>query len=298
MGMKGNFLTFLQNNAPNAFTYERICASKFGDISVDVSIYLNKYKTIYGQNWRRYFGSFLQFFKHSGIMLWCVFDGVSPIEKKHEHAQRKKNKQRIIDQIRDLELALQKHKETGVVDQILLDLNKKLTAIDGEMRFDLIDGHLRKIKRHVYKLTPEDYEWTSAEIYNMGFVVLTSKTEAEKVCALLCKNKITKACLSDDSDLLGYFCPVILSKFNLATKMCKIINFEILLKTLDMTPAQFLDFCIMCGTDFNKNISGIATQRAFNYIKQYKTIEKFAAETKIDVTILNHTRVRQLYLSI
>lgn len=300
--MKGNFLSFLQKTAPEAFNYEKICARKYSRVSVDVSIYLNKYKSIHGQSWRRHFVSFLQFFKNANIMLYCVFDGIAPIEKKPEREQRKRNKQRVQNQICEIEEAVERYKIDGTVAQILIDLHKNqinsFLLPSSALRLDLIDAHLKKIKRNVYRLTSEDYDWVVEEMFKMDFFVMTARTEAEKVCAQLCKNGTAAACLSDDSDLLGYFCPVILSKFNLATKSSKVVNFEILLAKLELTSHEFLDFCIMCGTDFNKNITGIGPANAYEHIKKHKSIENFATKTKIDVSILNHIRVRQLYLQL
>ena len=67
------------------------------------------------------------------------------------------------------------------------------------------------------------------------------------------------------------------------------------LNILNITNKQLLDFCIMCGTDYNNNIPKIGPENAFKYISKYINIEEIEKNLKIDVTILNHICVRELF---
>jgi 5'-3' exonuclease len=51
----------------------------------------------------------------------------------------------------------------------------------------------------------------------------------------------------------------------------------------------------MCGTDYNKNIKKVGPKTSYNYIREYKTIEGVNDNTKHDITILRHNRVRELF---
>ena len=51
----------------------------------------------------------------------------------------------------------------------------------------------------------------------------------------------------------------------------------------------------MCGTDYNKNIFRVGPAKAFSYISEYKTIEAVAEKTGLDISVLNHIRVRELF---
>ena len=42
---------------------------------------------------------------------------------------------------------------------------------------------------------------------------------------------------------------------------------------LDLTPEQYLDFCVLMGTDASPRISGVGPVRALKLIQQYSTIE-------------------------
>ena len=40
-----------------------------------------------------------------------------------------------------------------------------------------------------------------------------------------------------------------------------------------MTMDQFIDFCILCGSDYTQTIGGIGPVRAYSLIQEAKTIE-------------------------
>jgi 5'-3' exonuclease len=43
---------------------------------------------------------------------------------------------------------------------------------------------------------------------------------------------------------------------------------------LGLTKAQFLDLCILCGTDFGPKIAGVGPMRALQLIQQHGSIEE------------------------
>ena len=73
------------------------------------------------------------------------------------------------------------------------------------------------------------------------------------------------------------------------------INMEELLNMLEMTQYQFRDMCIMCGTDYNKNIPKIGPMKAYSLMNEYKNIDEMEKQTQKDVSILKHHRVRELF---
>ena len=151
------------------------------------------------------------------------------------------------------------------------------------------------MKKHIHKLTPADFEWVFFAIYDLGYTMMTSKTEAEKYCSYLCTNGTVNAVLSDDTDLFAHLCPKILSKYNPFSNTCYFVVLQSLLDELGLSRSEFVDFCIMCGTDYNKNCPQIGTLRAFNFIKKYKSIENFSEQTQTCVDMLNYKRVRELF---
>lgn len=298
MGVKGNFFKFLTHSAPDAFHKEKITSEKFSSIAIDMPIYLNKYKAVYGANWRPNFEEFLDFFHWRQVRLVCVFDGPSPVEKQMEREHRRKNRIKILDTIRQLERSCANFEATGSIDPILSEYSQKCypSFLSSEINIEAIKEYLTKIKKYSYKLYPLDYDWAVELIVAKNATAVTALGEAEKYCARLCFTGRVQAALSEDSDLLVYQCPLVLTKFNPNDGTCQVIDTTQLLLFLSMTRAEFVDFCIMCGTDYNRNCPGIGTVRAFQIIQKFKTIEEFAANNRlVDVSVLNHVRVRELF---
>jgi len=298
MGIKGNFYKFLSANAGGGISRVAITQERFPSIAVDLPIYLNKYKAIYGSAWRENFGRFLDFFVNREIALWCVFDGKSPIEKRSECERRQKNRARNYETVQRTEAALKEYTQSGVANPHLIELNKRFIPsflTHEEICVSQITRYIDKMKSHMYKLEPDDYEWAANAIAIRGLTSLTALEEAEKMCARLCKNGTCIAAMSDDSDLFAYMCPTIITKIDVSSATCQVIDMTRVLNDLCLSREQFLDLCIMCGTDYNNNCPGIATIRAYQYITKYTSIEDFARETNTDVTVLNYSRVRQLF---
>jgi 5'-3' exonuclease len=70
------------------------------------------------------------------------------------------------------------------------------------------------------------------------------------------------------------------------------IEIHELLDSLKFTYEQFLDFCIMCGTDYNVNLPKIGPERAFRYISEHKSIDALELH---NIYLLKHIRVRELF---
>jgi 5'-3' exonuclease len=68
-----------------------------------------------------------------------------------------------------------------------------------------------------------------------------------------------------------------------------------MLEALELSCDSFLDLCIMCGCDYNKNIFRVGPEKAYKYIQKYSSIEDISANTPLDVSILNHVRGRELF---
>ena len=73
------------------------------------------------------------------------------------------------------------------------------------------------------------------------------------------------------------------------------ITQESLLSQINLTKEQFLDVCIMCGTDFNKNMRNIGPVKALKLIREYKSIEGIRDNTDLDTSCLCHERVREIF---
>jgi 5'-3' exonuclease len=120
--------------------------------------------------------------------------------------------------------------------------------------------------------------------------------EAEGTCAKLCIDGRVDAVLSEDTDVMAYGSPFMLHRINMQTETVTLIRLSNVLRSLHLTPCEFMDFCIMCGTDYNSNIFMIGPDKAYRYIGIYKSIENLkACQDNIPVENLNFERVRAIF---
>ena len=145
---------------------------------------------------------------------------------------------------------------------------------------------------------------------NIGLPCLKAKHDAEKLCSMLCREGKVSAVYSRDSDNLVYACPILLTKFADSSRggsgdmpntygqtreslSCDYINHSILLKVMNMTQEEFVDFCIMSGCDYNTNMSRIGVATSYKLIKRCKSIDLLSP--KYDSTCLRYKRCRELF---
>jgi 5'-3' exonuclease len=104
------------------------------------------------------------------------------------------------------------------------------------------------------------------------------------------------AVMTDDTDVLAYGCPIMVTKVNFGEGTCTEINHYEILDELGMTSEQFLDFCIMCGTDYNTSMNRIGCERSYKLIMECDSIEGIAnTYPDLPVFVLNHLRMREIF---
>jgi len=105
----------------------------------------------------------------------------------------------------------------------------------------------------------------------MGIPVIDASQEADSQCAYLSKLKLVDAIASEDMDLLTFGTEKLLRNMN-TNKIIEITLSKILEET-ELTQYQFIDLCIMLGSDYCPTIDGIGMTRAYSLIKKYESIE-------------------------
>jgi len=304
MGIKGNFLKFLKELNPKICAVSSISDYKNKLIAIDMSIYINRFKASFHDEWKKRLVSFALMLYNNGIKPVIIFDGGSPPEKDDEKKIRRKNKEQLCEKINKLTTDLEEYKSTNQISLLLRthgkledlsDLQNEVSVTDEKINgFDvtIVEGYLRKIKQNYFEIYPEDFATTREVMDIFGFPCITAPMEAETLCGILCKKGLVDAVMTDDTDIFVYGCPITLRKLDFKTETVEEIKYFDILETMKFSPAQFLDFCIMCGVDYNKNISGISTKKSYDYITKYKSIDNIP---NLDITILNHIKCRELF---
>lgn len=326
MGIK-NLSSLIKKYAPASIVQEPL--SKYAGITcaVDTSIYMHKYKSIYGRKWIGAFHAFMKSLSSNNIKCIFVFDSKVCIpEKIAERKKRSAKRAELRARIAELSAALEIYKSSGTVNPILTKFSARKYSTSNNRSFlsllgsydcqeeyrgvcenvdvDMISEYIAKSNNQLECIRDSDIEVIKQMCkYNGCSVVDSSVMEAEKMCVMLCLEKKAQAVLSDDSDVLVYAASAasgasaasirILSKPT--SKMTTETSLEVILANLQLTREQFVDLCILAGTDYSQPImSGVGIMKAYKYISQYKTIENTLLSLNINSDV-NYERVREIF---
>jgi|SRR5579885_3130741 len=152
---------------------------------------------------------------------------------------------------------------------------------------------LAEIKQWVV-ITSHDYLILGTIFSTLGIPHVYAQSEAEQTCAQMCKMKDVMAVFTVDSDCLVYGCPIMINSITLATgirvrgqPIVQCYLFSNVLSVLGLTHSQFIDMCIMFGTDFNDNCDGYGPVKNYQLIKHYGSIKNIeAAREQLQLKIL------------
>lgn len=316
MGIKG-LNKFLKNKHPNVFECRKLSDYRLKKVAVDISIYICKYKNKFGKTWISALIKMISCLRQSEIDCIMVFDGKSPVEKEQEKKNRSMYRERTRKKVQSYIEAVEKWKETKEIDPILVELYqkkmKKYTFSDnpgirllssGNMLTDpqkpnvnmiFIESEVNRMKNMLVPITHDDFIMVKELLSILNIPYIKSTSEAETLCARLCIENIVDAVLSDDSDLLAYGTPVVLSDIKVTSNKVTVIHIDNLIQELKLSMKSFTDFCIMCGTDYNKNIFRVGPVLAYKYIKEYGDIDEVSKHTSLDISVLNHKRIREIF---
>ena len=301
MGIKSNFNKLLKETCPEIFTPVHLSHFAFKKVAIDISLYMNKYKAIDSEKWLIMFINLVASLRRNEIHCVFVFDGKSPPEKRGEQDKRKQDREKYEENIVELEEALDNYHKTGEIEDCIQQLYKRrrspkrLLSKNVGIDMEWVENKINGKRNQMYKITKQDYidVMSLFDILNIPYV--TAPGEAEKMCAGLCVFGLTDAALSEDTDVMAYGAHIFLSKIETGKDICVQIDHKAILDGLDMTSEQFLDLCIMCGTDYNDNIPKVGSKTAYKLMQEHGSIEQIATNTCHDTSILNHSRVRELF---
>lgn len=309
MGIK-SLNKFLRTNCPEVFEEVHLTEYAFKKIAVDLSLYLCKFKTICGDQWLRSFVNFVACLRRNEIHCVFCYDNGSVPEKAAEKEERAEAREKFNQRVFDLEEALETYHKTGEIEEILVDLyakrrdksppKKRLLKRPGpageeKVNMNWVESKIKKMRGYILQISEKDFELTRQLFDILDVPWLIAPLEGETLCADLCKRGLVDAVLSEDTDVMAYGCPVFLSKINLGADTCIRVKHPDILEGLELPEEHFLDLCIMCGTDYNKNIFRVGPQKAYEMIKRHGCIDSIAENTVLDVSVLNHKRVRELF---
>lgn len=163
------------------------------------------------------------------------------------------------------------------------------------INIEAIQQELYLLENQMINVSREDVQLSKDLLNIMKIQYYDSENEAETLCSILCVHHQVDGVLSNDTDVLAYGTPIFLTRLNIQKETFVEISIHDILEKIDMDLTQFREFCIMCGTDYNKNIYRIGHDKAYKLLQKYKSIDEISKELGYDISILNHKRVIEIF---
>jgi len=153
---------------------------------------------------------------------------------------------------------------------------KKMADID-----DSEDETYIKLSKQTFRPTKENIDEARILLDLMGIPYINAPEEADPVLAWLGARRYVDLVCSDDSDMLPLGAPYLakdMLKFMSKNKPVTVVSLRRTKVKMNLdNQAQFIDLCVLLGTDYCDNIKGIGYIKAYKYITKYKTLENVLA---------------------
>jgi flap endonuclease-1 len=185
---------------------------------------------------------------HAGIIPVYVFDGKPPDIKNKTIEDRRLIRKKALEKL-----------ENAITEEDKIKYFKRSSVI--------------------YK---EQWDQCKELLEMMGVPYIVAPEEADSQCAYLAKTGLVDAVFTEDMDILTFGAPKIVR--NLTSHKVEIseIVLEEVLQEFDLTQEQFIEFCILLGSDYNEGIYECKPNVILNYYKKHKNIEDTLDDMKKD----------------
>lgn len=285
----------LRNQCPWVYKEVHLLEFAYQMVAIDTSLFMCKFKSL-ADNWLESFVSLILCLRKNDIHCIFIFDSGHPPEKIQEREERVQAREKLKNKIDHLENALRVFIDTDVLDNELLSLLKDNNNNEQKAsQVAMLQSIIERKKRAIFNIIPQDWVQLKSLLDAMNVSYYHAPLEAETMCADLCKRGVVVAALTEDTDVLAYGATIFLMKIDIYNSTVTKVLYQDVLDGLKLTEKQFLDLCIMCGTDYNKNIPKVGCETAFKYISMYGSIEEIQKQKGLDIAILNHERNRELF---
>ena len=302
MGIKGNFKTTVRKYFPDCFRFINGRDLSGKTVAIDFSNMYFRYKSIFreGEDWKKNIFSYIKKLLDNKIDVIVVFDGIAPDIKKNEQARRRDRQTHEAEKLDTLIRLRQKYVETGVVDEEITKMMDKKPKTPDPLVYRLIiempcdvgeiidaqqpttsadplvylDNMINRLKSsQVPKFDNVEVSQFKEDCKTKKIKIINAEGEAEQTCALLYKKGIVDCVLSQDSDLIALQCSFITGFKKSFGLDFEYFDFKILKERSKLDEKQIVDWCILCGTDYNNSIPRVGAVKALTYISKHKSIE-------------------------
>lgn len=274
MGIKG-LNTFIKRHSPESTKIVSMLKYRGKTFAIDVNILIYKICHQYPNDITSFLLSFLNkinIFLSYGILPIFIFDGSAPIEKRRVINKRLFLKKQLTERLTKLKLVTEPSIETKTQ---ISRLENQLVVVKKEHRESLIE--LLTI---------------------LGIPYYRSKHEAEILCSALQKHGVVDYTVTDDTDAFVFGCRKVLKLLKNTSTALLETDLDRCLKDFDLSFNEFVDFCILSGSDYSESIPGINITTVYYIFKRNRHIVSCINELSTHHIIpesLNYIRIREIY---
>ena len=325
MGLDG-FLSFVKKKYPDVLKTHHISEFSYNNVFMDISSYIYKTICIFGTQNPQWISSMLQIFltlRGNKVNIIPIFDGKPPDAKKDEIAERKEKRNKIKTKISTIETIIEKlelkeqldEEEYKFTKDILDNLEEKgsttqlkrlltISSSGGNSSTDNrqftssnindLQGYVSNLKRQMFYISEKEIEIVKSMLDILGIKYYTSPEEAEAYCCSMLRKGIGNAVISCDTDCFAHGAKCVITSFDHNTGTINYIYLEDLLNEMELSHAQFVDFAILIGCDYNKKnkLPKVGPVKALQLIQKYGCIEKIEG---YDISNVNQVAIRKLF---
>lgn len=149
--------------------------------------------------------------------------------------------------------------------------------------------------RHI-TISAQVYDEVRKLLQLMGVPVIMAPAEADAQIGRMVAEGVADYAATEDSDMLLYGAKILRGLVAGADSF-DMIDPAVVMRELGISDEQFLDFCILLGTDYTSTIPGIGPARALKLIKEHNSIEGIlAAESITPPPGFDHAAARRAFL--
>jgi len=180
----------------------------------------------------------------AGTRAVFVFDGRTPVAKSD-----------VVDQRREARQLVQK-------EMLTLQAELETEGLNMSERADLERRHA-SLQKKAPTVTSGDKDELKQFLYACGVQFVTAAGEADDVLAYLCRTGVLQGVVSTDMDMLARGVPLLVIPETTDIAVLTEVRLEEVLIGLRLTYAQFIDACMLMGSDYSgKDWPGMEPRRA------------------------------------
>ncbi len=170
-----------------------------------------------------------------------------------------------------------------------------------EMEDDKVCEKMKTHEKSSWNVNSKHIKICCAILRLFDIPYIFSDAEADPLLANLCKMNIIQAVISEDTDMLAYGTPLIIRDFKFKSNEITVCRMSNILTYLDITYDQFIDWCILLGTDYNHCVKNLDSERTFlERLKEDGNIESifqdfFEKTGKMIINCIPYMEIHQIF---